>query len=193
MCATASIPIAAALISAGLPTGAALVFLMVGPATNLATLGAVRGAFGTRVTLVYLLNIALGSALLGLAFEALFPFAENLQVEHIHEHVDGWSYASAVALWGLFTWFGFVRLRDTLRNRRINRPSNSQTLELPVQGLTCDGCVRKLTRALTTAPGVSGVTVVREPAGQATVVGTGHGFSRESIAHAIEQAGFRVC
>ncbi|MCA9710868.1 MAG: permease, partial [Myxococcales bacterium] len=44
VCATASVPIAAALVAGGFPPGAALVFLMAGPATNVATLGAVYRA-----------------------------------------------------------------------------------------------------------------------------------------------------
>ena len=61
VCATASVPIAAALVSAGLPSGAALVFLMAGPATNAATLGAIHRAFGKKVTVSYLGTLVLGS------------------------------------------------------------------------------------------------------------------------------------
>ena len=46
VCATASVPIAAALVSSGLPPAVALVFLMAGPATNLTTMGAIRKRFG---------------------------------------------------------------------------------------------------------------------------------------------------
>lgn len=42
VCATASTPIAAALILKGLNPGAALVFLLAGPATNTATMGVVK-------------------------------------------------------------------------------------------------------------------------------------------------------
>ncbi|HPM83129.1 MAG TPA: permease, partial [Candidatus Anammoximicrobium sp.] len=49
VCATASVPIAAALVAGGLPTGAALVFLIAGPATNVATIGAVYRRYGGRV------------------------------------------------------------------------------------------------------------------------------------------------
>jgi hypothetical protein len=41
VCTTASVPIAASLIAAGMPAGSALVFLMAGPATNVVTIGAV--------------------------------------------------------------------------------------------------------------------------------------------------------
>ena len=54
VCATASVPIAAALVAGGMPTAAALVFLVAGPATNLATIGAIYSQFGVRNTVVYL-------------------------------------------------------------------------------------------------------------------------------------------
>jgi len=64
VCATASVPIAAALILKGLTPGAALVFLMTGPATNAAGLVTIWKALGKRVAIIYLLTVA-GCALLG--------------------------------------------------------------------------------------------------------------------------------
>jgi len=58
VCATASTPVAAALMAKGLNPGAALVFLLAGPATNLATMGVVGGRLGGRVLTVYLTSIA---------------------------------------------------------------------------------------------------------------------------------------
>jgi len=65
ICATASTPIAAALILKGLSPGAALVFLLVGPATNIASLGVLTKEFGKRVVAIYLASIALVSLILG--------------------------------------------------------------------------------------------------------------------------------
>ncbi len=64
VCATASVPIAAALILKGLTPGAALVFLMTGPATNAAGLATIWKALGARTAIAYLLAVA-GCALLG--------------------------------------------------------------------------------------------------------------------------------
>lgn len=67
VCATASIPIAAAMIAKGVSPGAALVFLMTGPATNAATIGAIWKMLGRRETLIYIATViltALGSGLL---------------------------------------------------------------------------------------------------------------------------------
>jgi len=62
VCATASVPIAAALIAKGVDPGAALVFLMTGPATNAAGIAAVWKMLGRRTALVYLGTVA-GTAL----------------------------------------------------------------------------------------------------------------------------------
>jgi uncharacterized membrane protein YraQ (UPF0718 family) len=58
MCATASTPIAAALLLKGLSPGAALVFLPAGPATNLA---APAGTLGIGAILRYVLAICFGA------------------------------------------------------------------------------------------------------------------------------------
>ena len=58
ICATASTPIAAALILKGVSPGAALVFLLAGPATNIASLTVLTGVLGKRATAIYLTAIA---------------------------------------------------------------------------------------------------------------------------------------
>lgn len=58
ICATASTPIAAALILKGVSPGAALVFLLVGPATNITSLTVLFGLLGRKSTLRYLLVIS---------------------------------------------------------------------------------------------------------------------------------------
>ncbi len=65
ICASASTPIAAALVLKGLSPGAALVFLLAGPATNAATLTVVGRFWGRAATLTYLASIAVCSLLLG--------------------------------------------------------------------------------------------------------------------------------
>jgi HflK protein len=57
ICATAATPLAATLIAKGLDPGAALVLLLVGPATNVATMLVVRRVLGTRVLVVYLAGV----------------------------------------------------------------------------------------------------------------------------------------
>lgn len=65
VCATSSTPIAAALILKGLNPGAALVFLLAGPATNAATITIVKNIFNTRALVIYLSMISLCSLAMG--------------------------------------------------------------------------------------------------------------------------------
>lgn len=73
VCATASTPIAAAMMAKGLAPGAALVFLLAGPATNIATMLVVRDLLGRRVLAIYLTSIAALSLLLGAVVNRLYP------------------------------------------------------------------------------------------------------------------------
>jgi hypothetical protein len=72
ICASASTPIAAALILKGVSPGAALVFLLAGPATNMAALTVLLGVMGRRATAVYLGSIAVCSVLMGLAVDEVY-------------------------------------------------------------------------------------------------------------------------
>lgn len=67
VCATASVPIAAAMIMTGFSPGAALVFLMTGPATNAASIATIWKGLGAKTAVIYLLTVAgcaLGAGLL---------------------------------------------------------------------------------------------------------------------------------
>lgn len=54
ICALASTPIAAGLLFSGVSPGATLVFMLVGPATNIATIGLVKSELGNRALAAYL-------------------------------------------------------------------------------------------------------------------------------------------
>jgi len=73
ICATSSVPIAAALLMKGISPGAAIVFLMAGPATNMATLTVLWRSLGKRTTLVYLISIIIGAMGFGLVLDYAFP------------------------------------------------------------------------------------------------------------------------
>jgi len=76
VCAEASTPIAAALVAQGLNPGAALVFLLVGPATNMGSLGLLRRILGTRSVMVYLGVIILVAMAMGMILNAVFTGLE---------------------------------------------------------------------------------------------------------------------
>ncbi len=84
VCATASIPMAYALIAAGLSPGAALIFLIMGPATNTATVVAVWQMLGRAATLTYLGSLLAISWIAAWLFNLLNPTIE--QGAHLHAH-----------------------------------------------------------------------------------------------------------
>jgi len=185
VCATASVPIAAALVAGGMPVGAALVFLLAGPATNVATVGAVYRGFGAKALGVYLGNIVVGSMLGAWAFEALFELGGAVTMGG-HEHTTWWSTAAAVVLTLALMKFSLDDLRIRLGRRAPT--ADAQVHEVRVDGMSCGGCVKKLTGRLQDADGVESVEVSLEP-GLAVV----HGPISVPAVHAvIEEAGFRV-
>lgn len=120
VCATASTPLAAALVAKGMDPGAALVFLLAGPATNLATLAVVRGLLGFRATLLYLGSIATGAVVAGLILTWLHSYWEMTPAQTVREHLHadpaaGQSFLAAVLV--LLLAYHLVR--------RITRHSHS--------------------------------------------------------------------
>ncbi len=71
ICASASTPIAAALVAKGFSPGAALVFLMTGPATNTGTIAIVASQFGARFASVYVGSVVVVTVALGIAVDLL--------------------------------------------------------------------------------------------------------------------------
>ncbi len=72
ICASASTPVAAALIMKGVSPGAALVFLLVGPATNITSLAVLLRILGKRSTAMYLIILSACAVLFGLGVDALY-------------------------------------------------------------------------------------------------------------------------
>ncbi len=183
VCATASVPIAASLIGAGFPPGAALVFLVAGPATNAATVGAVYRAFGGRTFAIYLGTIVFGSLALGVSFDGVVPVstADCCVPGHAHgpSFLDG---AAATILLGLL-------LRPTVTRllRKTAPTAATRHIEVGVDGMNCGGCVNSLEGKLLALPGVTTVKVWLTPMGGASVSGD---VSEEQVRAAIREAGY---
>jgi uncharacterized membrane protein YraQ (UPF0718 family) len=120
ICATASTPIAVGLMMAGVSPGAALVFMLTGPATNIATLMVIKNELGKRELVMYLLAL-IGSALLcGYILDVMFEtFDWSLALSHggHSEVVSALHQGSAVALALLMLRIVYVQLSDRLSKR----------------------------------------------------------------------------
>ena len=183
VCATSSVPIAAALVHAGFPTGAALVFLMAGPATNIATIGSVYRGFGARVLGVYLAVIIVGSVVLGCVFAFVVP--ETAAPIAYAPTDGGWIAAiAACVLSVLLLWFAVGDTRSWLRRRY-----GGAGIQLLVDGMVCQGCVRKLEAAMSAVAGVRGIRADIET-GVVEVFGTD--LERAQLDAAVQVAGFAI-
>jgi uncharacterized protein len=104
ICATASTPIAAGLMLSGVSPGAALVFMLTGPATNIATLIVVKNELGVKSLLGYLTGVISTAIVSGLTLDwVLETFQITIQVSHgQHNEMTSLFYSvSAIVLAGL--------------------------------------------------------------------------------------------
>jgi hypothetical protein len=86
VCATGSTPIAAGFLMAGVSPGAVLVYLLAGPATNVATLGVVREQMGSKTMWLYLLGIVSSALFVGVVVNLFASqFEIKSQLSHSHE------------------------------------------------------------------------------------------------------------
>ena len=102
ICAVASTPVAAGLLLAGVSPGAVLVFLLVGPATNIASFALLKQELGLKVTAIYLFGLSALSLIMGLSLEWLLQ-VQGWQIEatlgHAHAMLpDPVTWASAFVL-----------------------------------------------------------------------------------------------
>ena len=185
VCATSSVPIAAALVDAGMPLSVALVFLMAGPATNVATIGAVYKSFGLRHLVNYLSTIVIGSLLLAYCFDFILPDSVQSGIMHIH---PSQSYATYILLF----FFLLFLCRDAKAFFSKKRPPeilDLQEYEFIVEGMTCQGCEKKLIGALLSINSVQNLDV-----SLADGVVKLHALPQinQKIEDCVEKVGFRI-
>lgn len=93
ICATASTPIAAGLLLSGVAPGAVLVFMLAGPATNVATLGVVASELGKRAVAAYLIGVmgvAIAFGFLTDYLVAQYGFVVSPMLGNEHEILPYW-------------------------------------------------------------------------------------------------------
>ncbi len=197
ICATGSIPLAMSFMQAGLSPGAAFVFLMVGPATNVTTIVMAWRYLGRRSTLIYLASIIGIGILSGFVINDLAPFKGDLSLPapKIHEHgtgdaagLVGW--ACALLLAGAIGAAAWIDLRMAWQ-ARLGGSGGPRTLTVPVDGMTCGHCKATVESALRTLPGILHVEA-NVSAKRVALTLAPLGPSREAIRAAIEGVGYQV-
>ncbi len=132
ICATASTPIAAAFLLKGASPGAVLVFLLVGPATNMTSLSVLIGILGKWGTVRYLFVSAVVSILFGLGLDGLYQFLDieaRAVISEVRETMPFWLKLSSALV--LILLFG-NHLREQYLLRKLKRRKNQFIADFPV-------------------------------------------------------------
>ncbi|MGC9344681.1 MAG: permease, partial [Bacteroidales bacterium] len=171
VCATGSVPIAAVLMMKGLSPGAAIVFLMAGPATNAATISVIGNSMGRKTLFRYMLSIITGALLFGVIVNEFLPrewFTSAIQHlhgdGHSHEILPYWLQVGSAILLTAAIINGLAR--KYILNR-INKPEfkveslklNDMTTKVKVEGMTCNHCKMNVENGVRQVPGVKEATV----------------------------------
>lgn len=164
ICATGSIPIAAVLLMKGVSPGAALVFLMAGPATNAATMTVIGKTMGRKSLLVYLGTITGGAILFGLLINWLIP-ADFILDKIVHIHANGqhemipqWVQTGSSVLLIAALIFGYFYTRHTKAKQKSSAMTHKT---LKVEGMTCSHCEASITANLLKLDGINEVIADR--------------------------------
>ena len=146
ICATASTPIAAALILKGVSPGAALVFLLAGPATNLASLTVLVGTLGKRATVIYLSSIAVCSVIFGLVVDQIYGYwglSAQAIVGQASEVVPlwlQWAGALVVVLLSIKPIYNLISSRLKRAKKEPPRPPETVTAQPEMVPLSSSSC-----------------------------------------------------
>ncbi len=163
ICATGSIPIAAVLLMKGLSPGAALVLLMAGPATNIATMAVIGNAMGRRSLRIYLTSIIGGALLFGILVNELVPREWVLGSIPIDLHDGLYTHSATWIRWissaalVLLIINGYVikiitRRRDQIGNKAKSEHMQTTIHNFRVDGMTCSHCKASVENGLKKNP-----------------------------------------
>lgn len=134
ICASASTPLAAALLLKGMAPGAALVLLLTGPATNLASAVVVSKQLGRVGSIIYFGGIAIGSLVAGAIVQWLAPTWKLGQVELETGTLPVWfGVAAAILLLAaiVIPWLG-KRLQRKVRHGGAQSQTSTESRPQPL-------------------------------------------------------------
>jgi len=197
VCATASVPMAWALMAKGVSPGAAFAFLVAGPATNAATIAMVWKVMGPRTAMIYLGTIAFSAIAGGLVLDSMPVAWFSLGVAgHAGHHMDMsmpeliFKNTCAIALLGMLA-AALVRGKpkeEVAREEGVDT-KGFDVARISIAGMTCSHCASTIERALRELDGVESAKVDLS-AGRATV--NGEALDSAKLRAAIEGLGYVV-
>ena len=194
VCATGSVPIALGLIHMGISPGAALVFLVSGPATNAATLTTIWKILGKRGAVIFLATVVASALGSGYLLDFLLTNL-SLSGHHAHDHSpgagSGTSWFTLLNAIVLVAILGAGSLHSLLRRFRpsASTAAGDDSVKLAVNGMSCSHCVSRVEEALQSCEGVRTVSVQLKP-GEAVV--SGSNLDQDNLKNTICDLGFEA-
>jgi uncharacterized membrane protein YraQ (UPF0718 family)/copper chaperone CopZ len=188
VCATSSIPIAVSLILKGISPGAAFVFLVVGPATNAATITLIANTLGKKLMLIYLTVISIFAILSGYLLNYIFDIFGDPQLM-LSQHEMGESpllFASTIIF--SFLLLGSIYRKIWRKFSPKSQSSSSSGKTFTVEGMTCNHCASHVKSAISEVDGVDSVQINLEKE-LAIVEGS---FDASLLKKAVKKAGYKV-
>jgi uncharacterized protein len=188
VCATASIPIAVSLILKGISPGAAFVFLVVGPATNTATITLISRALGKKLIAIYLTVISVFAILGGSLLNYIFDIVGKPDMLMLHHHEDISLFSKIfIGVFSILLIFSiFRKIRNKFRKPELGGEMPNKTFL--IEGMTCNHCVANVKNSLIKIEGVQNVRINLEKK-NAVVDGD---YNSEEIKATITKAGYKV-
>lgn len=192
VCATASIPIAVALMAKGISPGAAFVFLMAGPATNASSIAIIKKILGQKILYYYIALISITAVFFGVVLDFFFLINDPPNVMHHHHSMDFLTtiITSAFILIFINAYLSKFLKKDTANlitnSKESKSPSN---IKIKVGGMTCSHCKESVENAVLSVKGVEN-TFADVKKGEVSILGSGINIS--SIKNKIESRGFTV-
>lgn len=188
VCATASVPIAAAMMAKGVSPGAALVFLMTGPATNAASIAAVWKVMGSRTALIYL-GATAGTALVsGLLLDLVLPNGIVTGVGAAHTMLPEWMASGSAIVLLLILGAAILKIGSKPDRLPVDE-SAGPPMTFKVGGMTCEHCAETVRTSLLGVPGVKSAVV---SLADGSVAVTGKGIDVKRLKGAIRRSGFSL-
>lgn len=188
ICSTGSIPLALALIESGLPVSAALVLLIAGPATNIATITTMRKTLGGRETAIYVSMIILVSWVAALFFHEFLDTSE-FNIGHIHlDSLSLWSHSAGAVLIAMLA-YSYFKEGNSVSSEIIDSGNEPEIASFKIKGMTCSHCRESAITGLSSLPGINRVSVDLKSG--ATQIG-GLSIESETISAKLSSLGFAM-
>lgn len=193
VCATGSIPVAVALMMKGLSPGAAMVFLMAGPATNMAAIMVIGKVLDRKTLAIYLSTIILCSIAFAMCIDYVLPtWFVNASIPAAgccHTASFSWLQISSGVLLGALLVNAFARRHHHHDHDMsdINNDNIMDTKKFSVEGMMCNHCKANVEKAVGS---LAGVETCEADIAAATVTVSGS-VAADDVCAAIESIGYK--